>query len=306
MSGAQFWRMQSARGTLVLRRWPAEHPAPERLRFIHELLFHAARNGVEFLALPIHTSPGNSFVHDGRHLWELAPWMPGLADYESAPTKEKLRAAMAALARFHVAVADFPAKSLEQRAGAAPAISRRRSQLAEIAESSPTISAESVTDQVWRDLAPLARRFLALVPQLLPNALQAITPIVSASLMLQPCLRDVWHDHVLFTGDVVTGIIDYGAIDIDTPATDVARLLGSLVDDDTAGWSEGLAAYPAVRSLTDDEEFAARALNVSGPIVAGCNWLRWIYVEGRQFEDRPQVVQRFQRILAVCERQASS
>src|SRR3954447_6586549 len=113
MSGAQFWRMQSPRGTLVLRRWPAEHPTPDRLRFIHEVLFHAARNGIEFLALPIHTSAGNSWVHDGCHLWELAPWMPGVADYESLPTKEKLCAAMAALARFHVAVAEFPAKRFE-------------------------------------------------------------------------------------------------------------------------------------------------------------------------------------------------
>jgi hypothetical protein len=34
--------------------------------------------------------------HEG-HLWELAPWLPGAADYEKSPRVEKLRAAMSAL-----------------------------------------------------------------------------------------------------------------------------------------------------------------------------------------------------------------
>src|SRR4051812_40610153 len=81
MSGAQFWRMQTARGMLVLRRWPQEHPTPERLRFIHDVLFHVATRGVKFLAVPIRMQTGVSFVSEGDFLWELAPWLPGRADY---------------------------------------------------------------------------------------------------------------------------------------------------------------------------------------------------------------------------------
>src|SRR5205823_635723 len=147
---------------------------------------------------------------------------------------------------------------------------------------------------VWPELTPLARRFLGLAPKCLPRAIQSIMPLATASFNLQPCLRDIWHDHVLFTGDAVTGLIDYGAIDFDTPATDIARLLGSLVEDDASGWNDGLAAYRTVRLLTDVEELAAKALNVSGPIVAGCNWLRWIYIDRRQFENRQQIIERFQ------------
>lgn len=118
---------------------------------------------------------------------------------------------------------------------------------------------------------------------------------------MQPCLRDIWHDHVLFTGEEVTGMIDYGGMDIDTPATDIARLLGSLVADDEAGWSTGLTAYADVRPLSSDEILAAKALDTSGTILAGCNWLRWIYVDGRSFEDRAQVAGRFRRIVErVC------
>ena len=46
MSGAQFWRITAPRGTLCLRRWPIEHPSPERLQFIHAVLRHAAASGI--------------------------------------------------------------------------------------------------------------------------------------------------------------------------------------------------------------------------------------------------------------------
>ncbi len=42
LSGARFWRIVAPRGVLVLRRWPTEHPTPERLQFIHAVLQHAA------------------------------------------------------------------------------------------------------------------------------------------------------------------------------------------------------------------------------------------------------------------------
>src|SRR3954467_1698902 len=210
MSGAQFWRMQSPRGTLVLRRWPAEHQTPERLQYFHDVLFHAEENGIEFLAVPIRAEANISFISDGAHLWELAPWMPGVASYASSPTIKKLRAALAALAKFHAAVADFPRTASPRFAGAAPAISRRLDQLRQIAEGSADVLSKTIDERVWPDLAPLARRFFATAPACLPNAIRAIKPLANTSFTLQPCLRDIWHDHVLFTGDVVTGIIDYG------------------------------------------------------------------------------------------------
>ena len=129
---------------------------------------------------------------------------------------------------------------------------------------------------------------------------------------MQPCLRDIWHDHVLFSGDVVTGIIDFGAIDFDTPATDIARLLGSLASTPVPlgegqgegseriaqTWHDGLAAYQTIRPLSSDETQAVHGLGASGTILAGCNWIRWIYTEGRQFENHEQVFARFRRICA--------
>jgi Ser/Thr protein kinase RdoA (MazF antagonist) len=301
MSGAQFWRIESQRGALMLRRWPTEHPSPERLRFIHAVLFHAADRGVGFLPVPIRTISGKSFVNDADHLWEIAPWMPGIANYEHAPSNEKLASAMRAIAQLHRAVHDFPLSIAASAAAEVPAISRRLARLKKLSSGEVAELLQSIRDAAWPEMALVGRRFVAILPRLMPRAYHELESLAHIRLPLQPCLRDIWHDHVLFTGEVVTGIVDFGGMDIDTPATDVARLLGSLVGDDAAGWQTGVAAYKEVRPLTEDEERAAKILDVSGTILAGCNWLRWIYTEGRNFENRAHVLERFYRIVARCE-----
>lgn len=300
MSGAQFWRVQTPRGALVLRQWPIEHPSAERLRLIHQVLCYAAERGITFLAVPIQSKSRESFVREGGHLWELAPWMPGAADYEQSPTSAKLRAAMTGLAGFHVAVCSFPCAGAGGAAIGVPAVSQRLARLKEISSGGIATLARSIDNAIWPELVSQARQFLALLPKCLPRATEQLAAVKIGSLDLQPCLRDIWHDHVLFSGEAVSGIVDYGAIDFDTPATDIARLLGSLVGDDAVGWQNGVAAYSEVRALSSEEERAAKALDASGTIIAGCNWLQWIYVDGRQFENPPQIVSRFRRIVKRC------
>jgi Ser/Thr protein kinase RdoA (MazF antagonist) len=296
MSGAQFWRINSGRGILCLRRWPVEHPSPERLAFIHAFLQHAARGGISFTPVPVRTKAGESFVKDTVHLWQLEPWMPGTADYERAPHVEKLRAAMTALAQLHVATRDF-ASSAPGFAGGQNVIERRLARLHDAALNGQVEFLRAITDRIWPELAPLARQFLAVLPNAARPAIAMLEPLSDSQLPLQVCLRDVWHDHIRFTGDNVTGVIDFGAVDFDTPATDIARLLGSFVADDAHGWQAGLEAYLAVRSLSRDESLAVRALDKSGTILAGCNWIRWIYLERRTFDNQTQIIDRFRRLL---------
>jgi Ser/Thr protein kinase RdoA (MazF antagonist) len=297
MSGAQFWRINSGRGIFCLRRWPVEHPSPERLSFIHAFLQHAARGGISFIPVPVRTKAGESFVKDTGHLWQLEPWMPGTADYERAPHVEKLRAAMTALAQLHVATRDF-ASSAPGFAGGQNVMERRLARLHDVALNGQKEFLRAITDRIWPELAPLARQFLAVLPNATRGAIAMLEPLAESQLPIQVCLRDVWHDHLLFTGDNVTGVIDFGAVDFDTPATDIARLLGSLVADDADGWQTGLQAYCSVRSLSPDESLAVRAFDSSGTILAGCNWIRWIYIDGRRFPDADQIVNRFRGLLS--------
>ena len=70
---------------------------------------------------------------------------------------------------------------------------------------------------------------------------------------------------------------------------DLARLLGSMVGDDGAMWGVGLEAYGG---LSEEERALARVLDRSGVVVAAANWLRWLYREGRRYDDRAAVAAR--------------
>ncbi len=297
MSGALFWRITTPERVFVLRRWPREHPPVERLRFIHAVLRHALNRNCPFLPVPQAATTGETFVDFAGHLWELTPWMPGIADYELGPSPAKLAAAMHALADIHAATATFNGPVASRAAAEANAIQRRASVLRELQDRDFAPIASAVEDSIWPQLAPLARQFLSQLPKVAPAAFARLEPITRLEWPTQPCLRDIWHDHVLFTGDRVTGIVDFGAVDFDTPATDVARLLGSLVGDDQIGWQHGLAAYAEKRQLSVDEVRAVTALDAAGTLLAGCNWIRWIYVDKRQFDNPTQVTSRFARLV---------
>jgi Ser/Thr protein kinase RdoA (MazF antagonist) len=297
MSGAQFWRLDSSRGQLVLRRWPSEHPTADGLRLIHSVLRHVYRHGLTFVPVPLAASDGATFIDLDDHLWEVDPWLPGVADFEQSPRVERLRAAMTALAQFHVAAFDYSAaRPHVPLHGPSPAIVGRLTRLRELQSGGIDALSDSITDGVWPDLAPLARQFLAALPKAVPRAIVQLAPLAEIALPLQPSIRDIWSDHVLFDGDTVSGLIDFGAMAVETPAGDVARLLGSLVGDDKVGWREGLAAYSAIRPLSEHELSAVPAFDTSGTLLAGCNWIRWIYIDGREFGNRAQVLERFRRI----------
>jgi Ser/Thr protein kinase RdoA (MazF antagonist) len=114
---------------------------------------------------------------------------------------------------------------------------------------------------------------------------------------VQPCLRDVWHDHLLFVDERLTGLVDYGAVREDHVATDLARMLGSLVGDDQVGWQQGLRAYRRVRALSDHEEQLTHVLDRTGTVLGLVNWLRWLYHENRTYQDLPAVTRRMETLL---------
>jgi homoserine kinase type II len=296
MSGAKFWRIHAQRGMLALRRWPAEHPTPDRLRFIHSVIQHAGRT-LDFLPVPITTRVGHTFNSYDGHLWELAPWMPGKADYAASPNAKRITSAMSALACFHLAVSNFDTASRPEFETGCSAIVSRIQRLQELTHSVVQQLAQAVTNSVWPEFAPLAREFLALLPNALPVAISQNAPLADLQFSLQPCIRDIWYDNVLFTHDEVTGVIDFGAMDIDTPAVDVARLLGSLAGPDPTSRQIGIAAYQSVRPLSTNELRAVAALDTTIVLLAGCNWVRWIYVERRQFDNPTRICQHFRRII---------
>jgi Ser/Thr protein kinase RdoA (MazF antagonist) len=114
---------------------------------------------------------------------------------------------------------------------------------------------------------------------------------------LQPCLCDIWHDHVLFDGENVRGLIDYGGVKIDNVAVDLARLLGSMVGDDREARNAGLRAYNLVRAVAAEEWAIVDVLDKTGTIVGLENWLRWLYFAGKPLNDLSAVSRRLRSLV---------
>jgi len=93
-------------------------------------------------------------------------------------------------------------------------------------------------------------------------------------------------------------LIDFGSTRLDCIVTDLARLLGSLVANDERQYVLGLDAYSHLRPLTQQQRQLVQVLDHTGAVLGLTNWLRWLYLEKRQFEQRSRVAER----MAVLER----
>jgi homoserine kinase type II len=292
-SGARLWRGGGAAGEFCLRAWPAGEEA-DRVRRLHRLMRHARGQGLDFVPAVHVAGDGDTVVEVVARVWELSGWLPGRADYAEHPAPVRLEVAAEALARLHRAweVYATPAQPC-------PAVRRRQEVLADW---------ERFVAAGWRPsgpptdpVGPVAERAWRLLHRWMTDISMQLRPWADHCQRLQPCLCDVWHDHLLFEGDRLTGLVDYGAVKHDHVAVDLARMLGSLVGDDAAGWECGLRSYRRVRRLSDEEAWLARVLDHTGTVLGMVNWLRWLYHDGRTYEDRPAVARRLESLVTRVE-----
>ncbi len=297
-SGARLWRIDNPAGSLCLRAWPSGAPTPERLSFIHHCMMVARATGLAFVPAVFPGGDGATWQLHGERLWELSEWLPGTADRAAPPSAVHLAAAAQALARLHVAWA-----SVAVSQGSCPAVQRRLDRAADwlrLLRSRWRPSFEAAN----RDpVAPWAGRAWNLLQGQVERIPAQLASWSARPLPLQACLCDVWRANVLFDGDAVSGIIDYGGMKTDHISVDLARLIGSLAGDDEQLWKAGLEAYRAVRPLSTADEELARVLDTTGTLLAAANWLRWLYHDrDRRFEDRGAVAERLAALVRRVER----
>jgi Ser/Thr protein kinase RdoA (MazF antagonist) len=275
-SGARLWRLETSAGNFAVKAWPKDWRSPEDLAWIHRLITQAAVHAWMPRAMP--TDGGATFVASEDRLWEVLTWMPGASDFAQAPSNARLEAVATALAQLHQTWA-----ANEPRTEACPAARRRL-------ESFQTW--KQLLETGWRPaFAPLdpyqanAERLFQIVGAKIDVVPMMLSAWVNRQLPVQPCACDLWHDHVLFSGDTVSGVIDFGSVKFDHVTVDLARLFGSLIGGDDPAWKVGLAAYEKIRPLSLTDKTLARVLDRTGVLLAAANWLRWLYHEGRIYPD---------------------
>ncbi|MCA9230435.1 MAG: phosphotransferase [Planctomycetales bacterium] len=309
-SGAIVWRVSMGDEELCLRRWPQTHPSMDGLSSIHGLIRHLDGQGYSLAPVPLPTLSGETFFVNEDHLWELTPWMPGEADYRQFPSHAKLRAAMVALADLHRAAASYQYAGNGAQLAPSPGLANRLEILQGLQQGG--------LDRLWKEtrsgdaneLRELAFELLEGIDRALIGVIDQLRAIAHVPLPLQWCLRDVRHDHLLYSGEAVTGVIDFGAVAVDSVACDLARLIGSMVNDSAEDWDLALGEYAMRRRLEIGERRAVAGFDAGGTICSAANWVRWLFVDGRSFPQihalHAQLVWLRDRLSALAQRSGAS
>jgi Ser/Thr protein kinase RdoA (MazF antagonist) len=303
-SGACIWKIATSSGPCALRAMESSSVDPRRLAGLHRLVAQVRSCGVTQVGPPLSTLDGATFFESGGLTWQFEPWMPGSADFSSRPSEIRLRAALAALAEWHRAAARFAPRESEtawfftSRSAASPGLARRAQEISRWHGPEGARVRRQLASSSWKEFADLGCEILACFSRAAPRIGGPLKVGLAAQVPLQPCLRDIWHDHVLFTGDAVTGLIDPHSARSDSVVTDLARLLGSLAGDDRRLWRIGLDAYHTVRELSAAELALLEVFDQTAVLLSGLTWLDWVCLQGRTFEDRVKVIGRLQTIVA--------
>lgn len=310
-SGARIWKLTTKDSQVFcLRQWPQAHPTHSQLDWHHRVLRHVHSAGLTCVPVPIHNQDGSTICpsretsQGGGPFWEVSPWMPGQADFrstvDSTSVVEKLTSAMQTLQRWHSATSTFEPTST---VASAPGIQMRQKRYQATCHGGLTrleqaIARARTERPTLLQLATVSHEIISAFKEI-PDRSQELSRACQISVTLQPCIRDIWHDHVLFTNNRVTGLIDFGAMRTATIAGDIARLLGSLAQDNQQLWQLGREAYfqaaPRLNSKnTDDLWQLVRIWDRANVLLSGLQWIEWLYVERREFPDESSLETRLQ------------
>jgi len=295
-------------GWLVLKSFHAA-ASVEHARFVHRLVKHLRAEGLAQVPGVMPAVDGDTVVTDpAGTLWELASFMPG--EVIPCPTPTQAAAAATALARLHLAAARM--LGYAARMGPSPGVVRRIDQARQLRaiswQSRRTALPEAANSPQCADIVTRFDAAITIFASCGGDAcLERVAAMRTGECLQQVVLRDVWCDHILFAdrrSSEVTGIIDLHAAGIDTPATDLARLLGSWhapaeSQQDTLcdRWPEAMMAYSIERRLTRFEAALIPFLHASAIVFGLDNWFRWTLDERRSFADPQRVLTRIDRLI---------
>lgn len=261
-SGSHVWRGDDGvTPTYCLKCWPEPY-SPDRLQQVHRRMTAARSAGLPFVPTPVSAAPGDTVVEAVGRTWDVTDWMPGTADFRSVPTPARLTAVCSALASLHRVWA------VERRFAPCPAVARR---LALLNDWQRTVSPRSF-DLFSPPLRELFGQAYTLVAGRFDACRTALSRWVGVEVVVFPCLCDPHHDHWLFEGDRLTGVIDFGAMKVDSPAVDLARALGDCVGPRSERFDLGLRLYADADPPVAVDQNLVRLLADTGVVGALANW----------------------------------
>ncbi|MEZ6115055.1 MAG: phosphotransferase [Pirellulaceae bacterium] len=292
-SGAKIWRLTDQGDCFCLRQWPPSHPDMPRLQLIHATLRQWAADGLTFIPAPLPNRHGQTIVHHDHLLYEVTPWMPGKPVAPDSVDRNQVCQAMSAMGQIH---ASANRMTTLVRTEVPLGIRLRHQGLSELCEANwiQRLKHAMLANPFQLDaaLVRLALPLLEAACRPAPALMNESNAVQGVPMRVFPCARDIWWDHVLFQDDMVSGVIDFGSLQIDTPAVDLARYLSSIRLAIGNDWSFAFAAYRNRHPLSLDEERLVRLLASINPVLSAANWLKWLFLDGKTFPNSTAVHQR--------------
>lgn len=126
---------------------------------------------------------------------------------------------------------------------------------------------------------------------------RALAAADESKLRQQAIHGDARPEHFLVSDSELTGLVDFGAMRVDTPLADVARLAGEVAIGDSDRFASVAEAYAAASTRAIDLQ-AVRALDAAGAVISAHNWLRWLSAPGFDTRDPGLVRERLRSIAA--------
>ncbi|MBX3422448.1 MAG: aminoglycoside phosphotransferase family protein [Pirellulaceae bacterium] len=317
LSSAGVWRLAIPAGDGCLKAWPLACTPVVRLARIHHCQRMLTDAGLSFIPALANSPLGGTWIESGQHLWEVTSWQAGQPDGSESAGPVRRKAASVALASIHRIW-----RKNECRVATSPAVGIRiekiqyyRTQLRQwdSAGTNSAIlpwSAEGIGQSAGTKLSDLSRRTIEHFRNS-ADRLQTQLTALQFPTLVHVALRDIHCQHVLFTGDQVSGVIDFGAVQADEPLIDLVRLLTSLSPRDksaryeTLEWylnqttSEGIGVS-VLHSWKREAAWRFGVLDEVSTLLSAMQWLDWLVWQERQFKQ--PVLQLYRRWAGLLER----
>lgn len=308
LSGSAVFQCEVAGRKFAMKRWPSGTLA-RRIDEVHEVMAQS-RQSLAIVPELVQSSLASTRVgYEGFH-YELVSWMDGAAVADSAndlqpaisltsddvtgtagPSRRILAAVEAggeAIARFHDSVRRIsgpmtPAPSVLRRLGR---IEQLRVELPQAIKRSETLS------PVLRGAAKWLQRESA---SRLDAAHHVLGQWVGRIVPTQMVLRDVHRQHILFRDAVVTGLVDFDAVGVDTVATDLARWVADFAEkpaDFPVLVDAAAAGYQRFAPISACESELASAICEASAIILLANWVVWTSLGQQNFSGCNDLVDR--------------
>lgn len=269
-SGASLWRYPSRIGPRLIRLWPERDATVDRVQAIHSWLGQA--RGIPCIPQPAETRQREAMVVRSGRIWQVEPWMPGVALPASHWHPEMLAAAVRRLGELHLCLRKFG------RSGRSPGVLARLSELRNLRAGGLVRLQRCVDSFEATDERELALRWCAWAHPRIETVEAALLRVMDDELWIQPCLRDCRAEHFLWVDAALVGLVDFGAMDFDTPILDLSRLW--LEGDAT--WRAGLMAeYQRLGTVESSSLRLLRPLADATGLLIGHHWIRWHFEEQR-------------------------